>query len=127
MTLTGHGNLGCLWLGEFLLEEVTMRNCLLASMCGASVAERIIGLLRPREVVLTSGWMWAGLFLESWMPDDIELLVVYDQLEAVNEALETLGWHLEVSSMATTNSSGAVLCGVRVREVGVDGSRRSRS
>ena len=104
-----------------------MRNCLLASMCGASVAERIIGLLRPREVVLTSGWMWAGLFLESWMPDDIEFLVVYDQLEAVNEALETLGWYLEVSSMATTKSSGTVLCSVRVREVGVDGSRRSRS
>ena len=100
---------------------------LLASMCGAAMADHIIGLLRPREVVLTGGVMWAGLFLESWMPDDIDLLVVYDQLEAVDEALETLGWHLEVSSMATTNSSGAVLCGVRVREVGVDGSRRSRS
>ena len=70
------------------------------------MADRIIGLLRPREVVLTGGVMWAGLFLESWMPDDIELLVVYDQLEAVDEALETLGWHLEVSSMATTNSWG---------------------
>ena len=28
------------------------------------------------------------------------------QLETVAEALETLGWHLEVSSMATTNSWG---------------------
>ena len=70
------------------------------------MADRIIGLLRPREVVLTGGVMWAGLFLESWMPDDIEFLVVYDQLEAVDEALETLGWHLEVSSMVTTNSWG---------------------
>ena len=79
---------------------------LLASMCGAAMADHIIGLLRPRQVVLTGGVMWAGLFLESWVPDDIDLLVVYDQLETVAEALETLGWHLEVSSMATTNSWG---------------------
>ena len=81
-------------LAETVLQQVCVRAVRrrLASVCDDYIAGRIIGLLRPHEVVLTGGIIWQALVPDVWTPHGhIDLFIVYEQLEAVEEALRALG------------------------------------
>ena len=81
-------------MADTVLQQVCVRAVRrrLASMCDDYIAGRIIGLLRPHEVALTGGIIWQALVPDVWTPHGhIDLFIVYEQLEAVEEALRALG------------------------------------
>ena len=73
----------------------------LGDMAGAGIAEGIIGLLRPKEVVLAGGVVWSGLVQEDWFMSDIDIFLTYGRLEIVSAALVSLGLQLQTPAMGT--------------------------